>query len=314
MTTGSTPRAPRASTAPLAHLSVDLDELRAAHLYRPLRVMSTANRTRVTVDGRDVDHPRLQQLPRAEHPPPPRRGRRGGDPALRRRLRRRPHDLRDDDPPRGARGGAGRVQARRGGAHLPVRLHLQHRRHPGRRRRAGPDRLGRAQPRLDHRRDAPQQGAAGDLPPQGRGAPPRAPRDRPPRRPAGRRSPTGRSSSSPTASSAWTATSRRFPAIVEAAEEHDAAVFVDDAHASGVLGRNGRGTVDHFDLHGRVAIQVGHAQQGDGRPRRLRRRARSSCARCSSSAAGRSSSPPRTRRRSRPPASPRSASSRTSPS
>jgi glycine C-acetyltransferase len=48
-----------------------------------------------------------------------------------------------------------------------------------------------------------------------------------------------------------------LPAIVEAAEEFEAAVYVDDAHASGVLGRNGRGTIDHFGLHGRVAIQVG---------------------------------------------------------
>ena len=49
----------------------------------------------------------------------------------------------------------------------------------------------------------------------------------------------------------------RLPEIVEAAEEADAIVMVDDAHASGVLGRNGRGTVDHFDLHGRVHVQVG---------------------------------------------------------
>src|SRR5262245_58638059 len=47
-----------------------------------------------------------------------------------------------------------------------------------------------------------------------------------------------------------------LPGIVEAAEANGAAVFVDDAHASGVLGRNGRGSVDHFGLHGRVAIQV----------------------------------------------------------
>jgi glycine C-acetyltransferase len=55
-----------------------------------------------------------------------------------------------------------------------------------------------------------------------------------------------------------------LPAIVEAAEAFDAAVFVDDAHASGVLGRNGRGTVDHFDLHGRVAIQVGTLSKAIG--------------------------------------------------
>ncbi len=55
-----------------------------------------------------------------------------------------------------------------------------------------------------------------------------------------------------------------LPGIVAAAEEHDAAVFVDDAHASGVLGRNGRGSVDHFDLHGRVAIQVGTLSKAVG--------------------------------------------------
>ncbi len=55
-----------------------------------------------------------------------------------------------------------------------------------------------------------------------------------------------------------------LPAIVEAAEAHGAAVMVDDAHASGVLGRNGRGTVDHFDLHGRVAIQVGTLSKAVG--------------------------------------------------
>ena len=52
--------------------------------------------------------------------------------------------------------------------------------------------------------------------------------------------------------------------IVEAAEEAGAAVFVDDAHASGVLGRNGRGSVDHFGLHGRVAIQVGTLSKAVG--------------------------------------------------
>jgi glycine C-acetyltransferase len=56
----------------------------------------------------------------------------------------------------------------------------------------------------------------------------------------------------------------QLPAIVDAAEEFGAAVFVDDAHASGVLGRNGRGSVDHFDLHGRVAIQVGTLSKAVG--------------------------------------------------
>ena len=55
-----------------------------------------------------------------------------------------------------------------------------------------------------------------------------------------------------------------LPGIVEAAEEHGAAVLVDDAHASGVLGDHGRGSVDHFDLHGRVSIQVGTLSKAVG--------------------------------------------------
>jgi glycine C-acetyltransferase len=55
-----------------------------------------------------------------------------------------------------------------------------------------------------------------------------------------------------------------LPGIVEAAEEHGAAVMVDDAHASGVLGRHGRGSVDHFGLGGRVAIQLGTLSKAVG--------------------------------------------------
>jgi glycine C-acetyltransferase len=55
-----------------------------------------------------------------------------------------------------------------------------------------------------------------------------------------------------------------LPGIVDAAEASGAAVFVDDAHASGVLGRDGRGSVDHFGLHGRVAIQVGTLSKAVG--------------------------------------------------
>jgi glycine C-acetyltransferase len=56
----------------------------------------------------------------------------------------------------------------------------------------------------------------------------------------------------------------RLPEIVHAAEEFEAIVFVDDAHASGVLGRNGRGSVDHFDLNGRVHVQVGTLSKAIG--------------------------------------------------
>ena len=55
-----------------------------------------------------------------------------------------------------------------------------------------------------------------------------------------------------------------LPGIVEAAEAFGAAVMVDDAHASGVLGRAGRGSVDHFGLHGGVAIQVGTLSKAVG--------------------------------------------------
>ncbi|MCA0361544.1 MAG: glycine C-acetyltransferase [Armatimonadetes bacterium] len=48
-----------------------------------------------------------------------------------------------------------------------------------------------------------------------------------------------------------------LPQIVELAEKYDAFVMVDDAHASGVLGKNGAGTASHFDLYGRVDIQLG---------------------------------------------------------
>ena len=41
-------------------------------------------------------------------------------------------------------------------------------------------------------------------------------------------------------------------------------MMVDDAHASGVFGRNGRGTIDHFDVHGRVDIQVGTLSKAIG--------------------------------------------------
>ena len=56
----------------------------------------------------------------------------------------------------------------------------------------------------------------------------------------------------------------KLPEIVEAAEAAEAIVYVDDAHASGVLGRNGRGTVDHFGLHGRVHVQVGTLSKAIG--------------------------------------------------
>jgi glycine C-acetyltransferase len=55
-----------------------------------------------------------------------------------------------------------------------------------------------------------------------------------------------------------------LPGLVEMAERHGAIMMVDDAHASGVLGRAGRGTIDHFGVHGRVDIQVGTLSKAIG--------------------------------------------------
>ena len=54
------------------------------------------------------------------------------------------------------------------------------------------------------------------------------------------------------------------PALCDLAEEFGAIMMVDDAHASGVFGRQGRGTIDHFGCHGRVDIQVGTLSKAVG--------------------------------------------------
>ncbi len=48
-----------------------------------------------------------------------------------------------------------------------------------------------------------------------------------------------------------------LPKIVELAKKYGVITMVDDAHGEGVLGKNGRGIVDHFDLHGQIDIEVG---------------------------------------------------------
>ncbi len=55
-----------------------------------------------------------------------------------------------------------------------------------------------------------------------------------------------------------------LPALCELAEETGCIMMVDDAHASGVFGKNGRGTVDHFGMHGRVDVQVGTLSKAIG--------------------------------------------------
>jgi len=55
-----------------------------------------------------------------------------------------------------------------------------------------------------------------------------------------------------------------LPALCDVADEFGCLMMVDDAHASGVFGRQGRGTVDHFGLHGRVHVQVGTLSKAIG--------------------------------------------------
>src|SRR4051794_28908687 len=55
-----------------------------------------------------------------------------------------------------------------------------------------------------------------------------------------------------------------LPALCDLAEKYGAIMMVDDAHASGVLGRNGRGTIDHFKVNGRVDVQVGTLSKAIG--------------------------------------------------
>ena len=60
------------------------------------------------------------------------------------------------------------------------------------------------------------------------------------------------------------ATLARWTSSPRLAEKYGAIMMVDDAHASGVLGRNGRGSVDHFGMHGKVDVQVGTLSKAIG--------------------------------------------------
>lgn len=55
-----------------------------------------------------------------------------------------------------------------------------------------------------------------------------------------------------------------LPAIADLAEQYNCMTYVDDAHGSGVLGENGRGTVDHFGLHGRIDFSIGTLSKAIG--------------------------------------------------
>ncbi len=248
---------------PLAHLSAELDELKAAHLYRPLRVMSTANGTRVTVDGRAVislasnnylglnTHPRLVEAAVDAA----RRFGAGsgavrtisGTMTLHEELEAALAAFKHVEAVLTFQSGftcnTGVIPVVAGEPDLIVSDQLNHASIIDGMRLAKAPRVVYRHKDVAHLREL-LAAARRDGRPDG--GPYRA---------------------------ILVVTDGVFsmdgdiaplPAIVEAAEEHDAAVFVDDAHASGVLGRNGRGSVDHFDLHGRVAIQVGTLSKAMG--------------------------------------------------
>lgn len=55
-----------------------------------------------------------------------------------------------------------------------------------------------------------------------------------------------------------------LPDLVDIAKEHQILLMIDDAHGEGVLGKGGRGIVDHFDLHGQVDVEIGTMSKAFG--------------------------------------------------
>jgi len=55
-----------------------------------------------------------------------------------------------------------------------------------------------------------------------------------------------------------------LPALYEVAKKYDIMLMVDDAHGEGVLGKGGRGIVDHFNLHGKIDVEVGTMSKAFG--------------------------------------------------
>ena len=225
-----------------------LEELRAAGLYRRLRLVSGPQGPRVLLDGREV----LllcsnNYLGLADHPSVRQRGRGGGD-ALGHRRRRVAARVGQHDPAQAARGAARRLPRHRVGAAVRIRLPGEHGHGRGALSRAGEVvfsdelnhasiidgcRLSRAETFVYHHRDYDHL-AWGLKRAEGRGS--------------------------------LIATDGLFSmdgdvaplaALVELARRHDCRLLVDDAHAVGTIGPDGRGAVAEAGLEDEVDVVVG---------------------------------------------------------
>jgi hypothetical protein len=242
---------------PLAFLEAEIDELKAKGLYRRLRVVESEQKSRCVIDGREVitlssnnylglnTHPRLKQA------------------AL------------DAVERFGAGSGAVRTIAGTMSLHEELETRLatsstSRPRSPSSRASPATPASSRSWRRRARRSSATRSTTRASSTASGS-------RRRAPDLPARRHgAPAGRPARDPPADAQRTilvitdgvfsmdGDIAKLPEIVEAAEEAEAIVYVDDAHASGVLGRNGRGSVDHFDLHGRVHVQVGTLSKAIG--------------------------------------------------
>ena len=150
-----------------------------------------------------------------------------------------------------------RVQRRRGRAVRPIGLLRQSGRHPAAGRQGRRDLHRSAESRQHHRRLPPEQRQDHRL---------RALRSRRRRGEDQRASAaiSARPAGHAMACSAWTATSRRWTSCTKSASKYGVITMVDDAHGEGVVGRGGRGIVDHFGLHGKFDVEIGTLSKAFG--------------------------------------------------
>ena len=241
---------------PLRYLGDELDALKTQGLYRHLRILDDEQRAHTTVDGRSVVNLSSNNyLGLTTHP----------------RLRERALEAVRQF---GVGSGSVRTIAGTMAIHMELERRLAEFKHteavvvfqsgftanaghrvvdPDERRRGH---LRRAQSRQHHRRLPPEPRRHQGVPAQGRRR--RAARS------CGSCRPAQRKLLITDGVFSMDGDLGPLPALCDLAEEFGCIMMVDDAHASGVFGQNGRGTVDHFGMHGRVDIQVGTLSKAIG--------------------------------------------------